>query len=128
MRKAKSHWQDVVLVCRKCSKKADGGFGRGGRKSLAKALLKALALKKGRRAAVGVVEVDCMKLCPKAAVTTVVASRPGVMHAVPVGASMGELVGQLGLARFRPNSPANDPDPPPRNEPLKSPADTPDRG
>ena len=41
-KQVKADWRDVVLVCRKCSKKLDGGFGADGEKTLAKALRKAL--------------------------------------------------------------------------------------
>ena len=47
----RSNWQNAVLVCRKCSKKLDGGFGPDGDERLAKALRKRLSLKKGRKAA-----------------------------------------------------------------------------
>lgn len=67
----RSNWHNAVLVCRKCSKKVGGGFGPGGDERLAKALRKHLALKKGRKAAAGVVEVDCLGVCPKGAVTVV---------------------------------------------------------
>jgi ribosomal protein L21 len=56
MKKARSNWQDVVLVCRKCSKKLDGGFGPKGRASLRKALRKELKLKKGRHAMFAVIK------------------------------------------------------------------------
>src|SRR3546814_6411509 len=52
-----SGWQDVILVCRKCSKRQGGGFGPQGGKPLAKALRKHLGVKKGRKASVGIVEV-----------------------------------------------------------------------
>ena len=35
---SKTKWRDVVLVCKKCQKKLDGGFGPHGDKSLKKAL------------------------------------------------------------------------------------------
>ena len=56
-----SNWQNAVLVCRKCSRKIDGGFGPDGRKPLAKALRKHLGLKKGRKAPVGIIEVGCLE-------------------------------------------------------------------
>lgn len=66
-----ANWRNVVLVCRKCSRKLDGGFGPDGDERLAKALRKHLSLKKGRKAAAGVVEVNCLGVCPKGAVTVV---------------------------------------------------------
>ena len=38
----KTRWKDVVLVCRKCQKKLNGGFGPDGDKTLKKALKKYL--------------------------------------------------------------------------------------
>ena len=112
MKKARSNWQDVVLVCRKCSKKLDGGFGPKGRASLRKALRKELKLKKGRHARVGVVEVDCLKLCPKDAVTLVLGSDPGRFRTAPRGSDIMEIVADLGLeqaARPAPDTVAPDP-------------------
>ena len=52
-----SRWSGAILVCSKCSKKLDGGFGRKGRTSLGKALRKRFGLKKGRKSPVGLIEV-----------------------------------------------------------------------
>ena len=67
MKVAKSGWQGVVLVCGKCSRKLGG-------KPLAKTLRRRIG--KGRKAAAGVVEVKCLKLCPKGAVTVIDSRRP----------------------------------------------------
>jgi predicted metal-binding protein len=90
-------WEEVLLVCRKCGKRAGGGFGKDGRKRLAKALRRELKLEKGRCARVGVMEVGCLGLCPKDAVTVVRGSQPGAMLAVPVGAPVEEVAAALGL-------------------------------
>jgi len=42
IRAAMTPWQDVVLVCRKCSRKLDGGFGKDGDATLRAALKQAL--------------------------------------------------------------------------------------
>lgn len=99
MKNARAHWEEVVLVCRKCSNKVGGGFGPKQKTSLRKALRKELKLKKGRRASVGLVEVDCLKLCPKDAVTLVLGSEPGVFRKVPRGADIKEIAAELGLAK-----------------------------
>lgn len=93
----RSNWSNVVLVCRKCSKKLDGGFGPGGGERLAKALRKHLSLKTGRKAAAGVLEVNCLGICPKGAVTVVdgAASREWLL--VRPGADLDELAENLGL-------------------------------
>ena len=59
-----------MLVCAKCSRKLDGGFGGAG-KPLAKALRKHLKLKNGPKSRAGVVEVKCLGVCPKGAVVVV---------------------------------------------------------
>lgn len=93
----RSNWQNAVLVCRKCSKKVDGGFGPHGDQRLAKALRKHLALKKGRKAAAGIVEVDCLGICPKGAVTVVNGAQSRDWLLVRPGADLDGLAESLGL-------------------------------
>lgn len=95
--RVRSNWSNAVLVCTKCSKKLDGGFGPKGRQPLGKALRKHLDLKKGRKAAAGVVDVKCLGVCPRGAVTVVngAASREWLL--VPAGADLEELVAALDL-------------------------------
>lgn len=78
-------WQSVVLVCRKCTRKLDGGFGKKGKHSLADALEDALH-DAGRRRDVRVVETDCLDICPKRAVALVCTARPHEVLLVPEGA------------------------------------------
>jgi len=92
-----SRWSGVILVCSKCSKKLDGGFGRKGRTGLGKALRKRFGLKKGRKSPVGLVEVRCLGVCPKGAVMLVDTSRPGTWRLVPAGADVEALGRDLGL-------------------------------
>lgn len=96
-KRARSDWTEVVLVCRKCSKKLDGGFGEDGDEKLAKVLRKDLKTGKGRKARVGVLEVGCFDVCPKNAVVAVRASKPGDWAVVPRGASTKAVVERLGL-------------------------------
>ncbi len=93
----RSNWSNTVLVCAKCSKRLGGGFGPRGRTPLAKALRKHLGLKKGRKAASGIVEVKCLGVCPRGAVTVVngAASREWLL--VPEGADLDAVAGELGL-------------------------------
>ncbi|WHO40009.1 (2Fe-2S) ferredoxin domain-containing protein [Sphingobium sp. AP49] len=93
----RSNWHNAVLVCRKCSKKLDGGFGPGGDERLSKALRRHLALKKGRKAAAGIVEVNCLGVCPKGAVTVVNGADSRDWLLVRAGADLDLLAGQLGL-------------------------------
>lgn len=92
-------WTEVVLVCRKCSKKLGGeGFGRDGDQRLAKALRRALDLPRdGRKAAVGIVETGCFDVCPKGAVVAVAAARPADWLVIPRGTPMDEVIERLGL-------------------------------
>jgi len=94
-----SNWEHTVLVCAKCSKKLDGGFGTKGRQSLAKALRKHLGLKKSRKAEAGIVEVKCMGICPRGAVTVIDAGGPKEWLLVPKGADLDAVAEELGLGR-----------------------------
>jgi predicted metal-binding protein len=97
LRTVRSNWADAVLVCAKCSKKMDGGFGPRGRMPLAKALRKHLALKKGRKAAAGIVEVKCLGVCPRGAVTVVNGAQAREWMLVPAGADLDAVAAELGL-------------------------------
>ena len=92
-----SNWRNAILVCRKCSKKIGGGFGPDGRKPLAKALRKHLKLKKGRKAPVGIIEVGCLGVCPKGAVTVVNAGASSQWLLVRPGADLDEVARELTL-------------------------------
>lgn len=95
--RVRSNWANAVLVCAKCSKKLDGGFGPKGRQPLGKALRKHLQLKKGRKAGAGIVDVKCLGVCPRGAVTVVngAASREWLL--VPAGADLDAVATELGL-------------------------------
>ncbi len=95
--RVRSNWDHAVLVCRKCSKKLDGGFGRDGDERLARALRRHLSLKKGRKAAAGIVEVNCLGICPKGAVTVVDGAKSRDWLLVRSGADLDELAQALGL-------------------------------
>jgi hypothetical protein len=82
-----SRWQGSVLVCGKCSKKLDGGFGEKGRTPLTKLLRQALGVKKGRN--------KCLGVCPKNAVVMVDGARPDRWMLVPAGAEVNEIVTTL---------------------------------
>ena len=85
-------WEGVALICRKCSRKLDGGFGPKGKQKLAKALREGLKVI-GRRRALRVIEVDCLGLCPNRAVT--VAGEGGRVFVVPVGTDIGTVAETL---------------------------------
>lgn len=94
----RSNWANTVLVCGKCSKKLDGGFGPRHKQSLGKALRKHLHLKKGRKAAAGVLDVKCLGVCPRNAVTVVNGAVSREWLIVPAGADLDDVARATGLA------------------------------
>lgn len=96
---SKAKWRDVILVCRKCQKKLDGGFGPDGDRTLKKALKKYLRPGKapGRKADVAILEAGCFDICPRKAVVAVRASEPKRLLIVPTGADLFEVKARLGL-------------------------------
>lgn len=99
MKLLRSRWQSAVLICGKCSKKVDGGFGRKGKTPLAKALRAELGVGKGRRATLGVVETRCLGVCPKNAVTVLAAGRPDEWLLIKPGTPIAEVAEALALDR-----------------------------
>ena len=94
----RTDWQEVILVCRKCSKKLGGeGFGPDGEQSLRKALRRELGGGKGRKARAAVIEVGCFDVCPKDAVVVANARRPGEWLVVPRRSPVEAVVERLGL-------------------------------
>ena len=97
----RSNWSDAVLICAKCSKRVGGGFGPKGKTPLAKALRKFLGLRKGRKAALGIVEVKCLGVCPRYAVTVVSGSEPGEWMLVRPGSDIAQVAAAV-TARDQP--------------------------
>jgi predicted metal-binding protein len=87
-------WKTVILVCGKCSRKIDGGFGPNRKDTLRTVLRDALRVK-GHRRDVRIIETRCMGICPKRAVTALNASRPGRILTIPKGAATDEVMAQL---------------------------------
>lgn len=96
-----ARWERTILVCGKCSKRIDGGFGEKRRTPLAKALRKFLGLKKGRKAGIGIVETRCLGVCPGGAVTVIDAAAPGAWLLVRAGTSIEEVAATLRLRQLR---------------------------
>ena len=93
---ASGPWREVLLVCRKCGAKGKrGGFGPDGRDTLPDALKQTLRELKRRRE-VRVLEVGCLGVCPKGAVTVMRGGAPGEMLLVPRGMDLAALVGGAG--------------------------------
>jgi predicted metal-binding protein len=79
-------WREVIILCRKCGKKLDGGFGRKRKETLKTTLRQALR-EAGRRRDVRIMETSCMGICPKQGVTALNATYPGTVHVVPAGSN-----------------------------------------
>lgn len=116
LKTVRSDWSNVILVCRKCSTKLGGGFGPKRRTPLAKALRAEISAKKGRaeiskngrvkisakkgrKNPVGIVEVKCLGVCPRGAVTLVDSAAPDAWMLVPAGRDVAAVAAALGLAR-----------------------------
>ena len=97
LKTVRSDWANTILVCKKCSKKMGGGFGPKGKTPLAKALRQELGVKKGRKGALGIVEVKCLGVCPKGAVTVVNGAMPGEWTLVRGGSALGQVAADLDL-------------------------------
>ena len=86
-------WTDIVLVCRKCSKKLAGGFGPEGDETLPRALKRALRATGSR--STRVIETKCLGLCPKGAVAILPTRTPGAMLVVPKGTEPAVILASL---------------------------------
>lgn len=93
----KAEWETAILVCAKCSKRLDGGFGKKGKQRLAKALKAYLGVKRFRKARIGVVEVKCLGVCPRGSVTVVNAADPSRWRLVAKGADLAAVTADLGV-------------------------------
>ena len=92
IRPVPSRWQGAILVCGKCTRRVDGGFGKKGRRSLAQLLRKAGLGGRGRKADRGIVETGCLKLCPKRAVVAIDSRRPDRWLVVPAGTPRDDVL------------------------------------
>jgi predicted metal-binding protein len=90
-------WRQVIIVCRKCGKKLNGGFGPK-RKETLKATLREALRDGGQRRQVRVMETACLGLCPKNGVTALNATHPGVIHVIPRGLDGSAAVQTLVVA------------------------------
>ena len=87
-------WQETLLLCRKCGRKLDGGFGPDGEDAL-KGVLRHALRERGRRRDVRLLEVGCFGLCPKGAVSVARGTRPGELLVVPAGTDPARLLDRL---------------------------------
>jgi len=93
----RSNWSHAILVCKKCSKKqAKRGRAFGpDRKRLAAALRRELGAGKSRKSPVGVIEVSCLDICPKAGVVVVDTRHPGEWRIIDPQGDFDEQVSAL---------------------------------
>jgi predicted metal-binding protein len=75
-------WRSILLLCGKCARKLDGGYGPKGKDTLKMALRMELSAR-GLRRQVRIIETRCMGICPKRAVTAMSGSKPGTIVTVP---------------------------------------------
>ena len=101
---AQGPWSELLLVCRKCNGKLDGGFGPKGRDTLAQAFKQVLR-DHGRRREIRVLEVGCLGLCPKGGVTVIHGTRPAELLVVPEGLDPAELDARLRASPVPPSAP-----------------------
>lgn len=87
-------WKTILLLCGKCSRKLDGGFGPEGKDSLRRSVRCELK-ERGYGREVRIIETRCMGLCPKKAVTAVNGSRPDAVLAIPEGTPAKHVVDHL---------------------------------
>ena len=90
-----ARWEGAVLVCGKCSRRVGGGFGKNGRRALAKELRRQPGFGKGRKAEMGVMEVKCLGICPRDAVVLVDTRSPRKWRLVRPGSDVVELAEAL---------------------------------
>ncbi len=90
-------WREIVLTCRKCARKLDGGFGPKGRQELRRVLKDGIRAA-GRRRQIRVMETGCFGLCPKNAVTLARSSHPGTLSVIPAGTDQEAVLRFLELA------------------------------
>jgi predicted metal-binding protein len=87
-------WRDVIILCRKCGKKFDGGFGPKRKDGLKTALRQALR-DSGRRRQTRIMETSCLGICPKHGVTALNATHPSRLHVVVAGTDAADALRTL---------------------------------
>ena len=87
-------WKAVILLCGKCARKMDGGYGLNGKDKLRTVLREAFR-EKGRRRDVRIIETRCMGICPKKAVTAMNVSRHDKIFTIPTGTAAYDMMAQL---------------------------------
>jgi hypothetical protein len=84
-------WKTVILLCGKCARKMNGGYGSKGEDRL-RTVLKDALREKGHRRDVRNVETRCVGTCPRNAVTALNASHPDIILTIPKGTATDEVM------------------------------------
>jgi predicted metal-binding protein len=87
-------WRNIVLLCGKCSRKMDGGYGHRGKETLRTALRQSLS-DQGIRREVRIIETKCLGICPKKAVVAINTARPQIILTIPAGTNVDAVATQL---------------------------------
>lgn len=98
-RQLPSRWQGALIVCGKCSKRLEGGFGKGGRQSLAKALKVASGGGRRRKSPLGIIESKCLGVCPGGAVVLIDGRAPDSWWLVKRGSDPMAVLAEIEAAR-----------------------------
>ncbi len=77
-----TRWKTILLLCGKCARKMDGGYGPNGKHTLRSVLRMELSAT-GLRRQVRIIETRCMGICPRKAVTALNAAKPEAILTVP---------------------------------------------
>ncbi len=102
MPKVGAGWERTILICGKCTKRLNGGFGEKRCTPLAKALRKFLGIKRGRKAPIGIVETRCLGVCPQGAVTVIDGAAPRDWVLVRAGTTIADVASSLELRGVKP--------------------------
>ena len=98
-RPARAPFAEALLVCGKCARKLDGGFGRKGARPLGKELKRAWKAA-GRSGKLRVVETRCLGLCPRRrqAVATAASLAAGRLWVVSPGEDAAAVLARVSPA------------------------------
>ncbi|MCQ8279111.1 hypothetical protein NFI95_11720 [Acetobacteraceae bacterium KSS8] len=91
---ARGPWTTCVLLCGKCGKKLDGGFGDKRDESLA-SVLKQLLRDREQRKWVRVIQVGCLDICPRGGIAAMRGDAPGEMMIIPAGMDAASIAQRL---------------------------------
>lgn len=94
-----ARWDGALIICGKCSRRMDGGFGKAGKASLTKALKQATGGSRKRKAPMGIIESRCLGICPRGAGVVIDAAAPDQWWLIRRGADVDQAVEDILAAR-----------------------------